>query len=268
MGRRVAARCPAGAIFPAMTSGTTLVISDAHLGAVPSDRERRLISFLRAVPDLGDELLINGDLFDFWFEWRHVVLREHFPVLRALAELTAAGIPVRMVGGNHDAWGGDFLREEIGVEWIEGPVRTRVGGRKAYLAHGDGLAGGDWGYRLLKAVIRSRPARAMFGALHPDLARALVDRVSRTDREVRGGATHHRAEELSRHADEILRDEPGLELVVFGHSHRPELREGPGGGHYLNPGDWIHHFTYGVVSPGELRLEEWEPPQPPPTGTS
>lgn len=245
-----------------MPTPRALVASDAHLGAVPPDRERRFLAFLAAVPDRADELVLAGDVFDFWFEWRHAVQGEHFAVLRRLAEVVDAGVRVRMVAGNHDAWGGAFLEDRIGVELVEGPVVTEVGGRRTYLAHGDGLAGGDWGYRLLKRVTRSRPARVLFRLLHPDLAVPLVRRVSGTGEEVSAedltAGARGRARVLSAHADELLRDRPDVELVVLGHAHRPELREVEPGRHYLNAGDWIRSFTYGVVSPEGVELRRWE----------
>lgn len=244
-----------------MTSANrTIVASDAHLGAVPPSSEERFLDFLSAVPDLGDELLLAGDVFDFWFEYREVVLRRHFPALRRLAEVVDSGVRVRWVGGNHDAWAGSFLRERVGVELVEAPTVTDVGGRRAYLAHGDGLAGGDWGYRLLKRVVRSRPARALFRTVHPDLSIPLVRRVSRTGDEADGLAPERkveRAEALSAHARSLLDSDPALDLVVFGHAHRPELREVDLDRHYLNPGDWISSFTYGVVEPDGVELMEW-----------
>lgn len=244
-----------------MSTSRALVASDAHLGAVPPEQERRFLAFLEHVPDRADELVLAGDVFDFWFEWRHAVQGEHFAVLRRLAEVVDAGVRVRMVGGNHDAWGGAFLEERVGLELVEGPVVTEVGGRRAYLAHGDGLAGGDWGYRILKAVIRSRPARALFRLLHPDLAIPLVRRISGTHHEVEAegetAGVKNRAEALSAHADRVLGDRPEVELVILGHAHRPELREVEPGRHYLNAGDWIRGFTYGVVSPDGVDLRRW-----------
>ncbi len=241
-------------------SDLTCVISDVHLGGVPADNEARFLDFLGAVAERADALVIAGDLFDFWFEYRSVVLREHFDALRRLAEVVEAGVEVRMIGGNHDAWGGDFLRDEIGVRWMRSPAVTEIGGRTAYLAHGDGLADGDWGYRLLKPVMRSEPARRAFRLLHPDLADRIVRLLTRTPRreaEEENGEPG-RARALSEHAGEILRDRGELDLVIFGHAHRPELREVQPGRHYLNPGDWIHSFSYGVVTPTEIRLERWE----------
>ena len=245
-----------------MSSPRALVASDAHLGAVPPRQEERFLAFLEAVPGRADELVLAGDVFDFWFEWRHAVQGEHFPVLRRLADVVDAGVRVRLVGGNHDAWGGAFLEDRVGVELVEGPVITEVGGRRTFLAHGDGLAGGDWGYRILKRVIRSRAARTLFRLLHPDLALPLVRRISGTDEEVEASGetagVRGRAQALSAHADEVLRRRPEVELVVLGHAHRPEIREVEPGRHYLNAGDLIRSCTYGVVSPGGVELRRWE----------
>ena len=243
-----------------MVSRHTLIVSDAHLGAVPSENERAFGALLERVPALAGELLINGDLFDFWFEYRTVILSRHFRTLRRLAEVVDAGIRVRLVGGNHDAWGGEFLRDQIGLELLEGPVVTEVGGRRAYVAHGDGLGGGDWGYRVLKRATRSGAGRGLFRLVHPDFGTRLARLVSATsDKQAAGpGDEDARADHLSRHADEILRSDPSLQLVVFGHAHRPELREVEPGRHYLNAGDWIHHCTYALVDPESVRLLNWQ----------
>lgn len=241
---------------------STIVISDAHLGAAPAENEAALMQFLTEVPDISADLLINGDLFDFWFEYRTVVLSRHFKVLRVLADLADSGVRLRMLGGNHDSWGGRFLSEEIGVELLDGPIRTEVGGRRALVAHGDGLGGGDWGYRALKSVIRSRPARAAFRQLHPDWSSRLIKGVSRT--ESRHGkpddaSSDRRSERLRSLAHETLASEPDLDLVIFGHCHQPELIEVAPGRHYLNSGDWLHHCTWAEVSEDDIRLNQWSP---------
>lgn len=240
---------------------TTLVVSDVHLGAVPEENERRFLGFLDAVPAAADQLIVVGDLFDFWFEYRTVVLKRHFAVLRALARLAESSVEVRMLGGNHDAWGGSFLREEVGVDWTDGPTEMEIRGRRAVVAHGDGLAEGDLGYRVMKSLVRSRPVRALFRSVHPDLAVRVARTASRTstrEEEGRSGSDRKRARVLSRHADRLLVRRPELDLVVFGHAHRPEAREVEPGRWYLNPGDWIHHFSYGIVTPDRVAVRRWE----------
>ncbi|MFQ5678655.1 MAG: UDP-2,3-diacylglucosamine diphosphatase [Gemmatimonadota bacterium] len=249
-----------------MTQGATVVVSDTHLGAIPLSNERAFRAFLAALPGQADDLIINGDLFDFWFEYRSVILRRHFATLRCLAELVERDVRVRLVGGNHDAWGGDFLRRQIGVELLGGETVLEIRGRRTLLAHGDGLGPGDRGYRLLKRLTRARAGTAAFRLLHPDLATRIAARFSSTAaRHAHGpGSEEERAERLSAHALRLLAGDPELELVIFGHSHRPELREVDAGRYYLNPGDWIHHCTYGVITADSVRLRRWDPGRPSP----
>ncbi len=243
-----------------MPEPPTLIASDAHLGATSPEAEATFLAFLDAVPDLTRDLVLAGDVFDFWFEYESVVPSRNFGALRRLAKLTEAGVRVRWLGGNHDAWGGRFLSEELGLELLDAPLVTQVGGRRTFLAHGDGLAGGDWGYRALKAFTRSRPVRTAFRWLHPDLGHLLAGTASRTPSEpaAERDREKRRAERLAAYACELLKADPGLALVIFGHSHRPELTEFAPGRHYLNPGDWIRHFTYGEVGPDGVALHRWK----------
>lgn len=236
------------------------IVSDIHLGAVPRETERAFLSFVEHVGAHARSLLIPGDLFDFWFEWGDVIPGEHFRVLAALSALVDAGIPVSMVGGNHDAWGGRFLRERVGIALTNGMLRTTLGDRAALVAHGDGVGRGDLKYRALKAVIRGRGAIAGFRALHPELGLRLARRVSSTEAKAdEDAASKGRSRYIEAWAVEMLRAEPSLALVVCGHSHVPTMVEVGPGRYYLNSGDWVRNFTYVTVAPGEAPvLRRWE----------
>lgn len=235
------------------------IASDVHLGAVPDRTEHAFVAFLRHVGEHGTALLLNGDLFDFWFEYGTVIPGRHFRVLGALADLVDAGIPVTMVGGNHDAWGGRFLREEVGIAFYDGVLRMDLAGRPALVAHGDGLGRGDLGYRVLKRVLRSRAAILAFRALHPELGVRLAKAVSRTEGRGEGeAAARGRARFLEAWATEQLEADPSLAFVVCGHAHIPAVREVAPGRFYLNAGDWIHHETYITIdAEGTPELHRW-----------
>src|SRR3954466_10603780 len=104
-----------------MLAAPCYIISDVHLGHASEAIERSLLRFLHSLPGRAGSLLINGDLFDFWFEWRRVVPRTGLRVIAALADLRDAGVPVMMIAGNHDCWGGEVLREDAGVDYRLGP---------------------------------------------------------------------------------------------------------------------------------------------------
>jgi UDP-2,3-diacylglucosamine hydrolase len=240
-------------------AGIEYIASDVHLGAVPDATERAFVSFLEHVGRDGASLLLAGDLFDFWFEYGTIIPGRHFRVLAALSRLVEAGIPVTLAGGNHDAWGGRFLREEVGVTFRTGPFRTTLAGRPALVAHGDGLGTGDLRYRVLKTILRSRLTIAAFRALHPELGLRLAAGVSRTD--TRGEIDEHqrsRAAFLEDWSRRQLESEPSLAWVVCGHSHVPALIEIDAGRYYVNAGDWITHFTYVTIDgSGSPRMSRW-----------
>lgn len=235
------------------------IVSDTHLGAVPRETERAFVRFLEHTGSEAASLVINGDLFDFWFEWGPVIPARHFRVLAALAAVVDAGVPVAMVGGNHDAWGGKFLSEDVGMRVIDGVLRTRIGDRPALVAHGDGLGKGDYKYRMLKRVLRSKPAVWGFRALHPELGVMLANRVSNTEAKAdEDHSTKGRAAFLEGWASEQLAMDPSLGLVTCGHSHVPALLEVAPGRYYVNSGDWVSNRTYVTVRPGEPpELKNW-----------
>jgi UDP-2,3-diacylglucosamine hydrolase len=233
------------------------VISDAHLGVAPLAIEKALVAFLRGLQGRAGSLVINGDLFDFWFEWKSVIPRSSFRALAALADLRESGMPVLYVAGNHDCWGDEILRRDIGVEYHVGPWRGGLAGWNARVEHGDGLRDReDRGYRMVKPVMRNRLAIRAFRALHPDWASRLAQGSSDTSRNYR---SKDEGRGLRAIAMDQLAAEPELELLVFGHSHVAALERSARGGVFANAGSWLDAPTYLVVTPERIELRSARP---------
>lgn len=205
-------------------------------------------------------IILNGDLFDFWYEYRWGTTRGYEHVLTCMREIVESGVPVTLMGGNHDWWGGRYLREEIGVEFLREPVVRDVAGKRTFLAHGDGLGQGDLGYRILRGVLRGGLTQWAFGMLPPPVGDRIARLVSATE-----GRTTPRSDQLERAAAleawavARMRRQPELDLVVLGHTHLPVVRQIAPGRWYANPGDWIFHGTYLSLEPGrEPLLMRWE----------
>jgi len=237
----------------------SLIVSDLHLGGVPAAVAEAFIRFTRHWQGRADTLLINGDLFDFWLEYRTAILSQHFHVLRALADLHESGVRLVMVGGNHDAWGGEFLERQIGIELADGLVELELGGRRTLAAHGDGIGPGDTGYKILKRTLRATPTRALMRWIHPDLADLFVQRISKTGERVpeQHERSLARSQVLREYAITLLRERRDIDLVVFGHCHLPEVRRVEGHGLYVNSGDWVSHRTFTVVTPDHVEQHDW-----------
>ena len=237
------------------------IVSDTHLGAISRERERDFVRWLAHTGETASELIVNGDLFDFWFEYKSVVPRGHTRVLGALAALVDAGVPVRFVGGNHDWWGGSFLEDEIGLSVHQDPITLDLAGRRTFIGHGDGLGAGDLGYRMLKILLRGRFTRWGFRWIHPDVGAWIAGHASVT-KDLVGKTTEsqlRRSAHLEAWAREKLRAEPDLDLVVLGHTHIAKLIEVEPKRFYVNAGDWVNNKTFVVLAQGEApRLEEWK----------
>lgn len=239
-----------------MLASPCYIIGDTHLGVGAPDLERRLVGFLRHVPTQAKSLIINGDLFDFWFEWRTVIPRDHFRTLAALADLREAGMEILMVAGNHDCWGGEFLSRDVGIRYQLGAWEGVVAGWRARIDHGDGLrAREDRKYRALRRVLRHPLSKRVFRWLHPDWGTRLArgsSTASRTYRARDAGAG------LRSVAQTTLEANPQLDLLVFGHSHVPALERTARGSVYANAGSWLDAPTYLVLTPERIELRTWD----------
>lgn len=230
------------------------VISDSHLGFAAAGVERSLIRFIKHLQGRAGSLVINGDLFEFWFEWRHVMPRRAFRVLAALADLKDSGVPILMVAGNHDCWGGDLLEQDVGIDYQLEAWSGSLGGWETRVEHGDGLRDReDRKYRALRSVLRNPLAIRAFRWIHPDLGSALANRSSNTSRtyQARDGGSGLRGI-----AEQRLLAEPRLELLIYGHSHVADLRRF-GGGVYANAGSWLDQPTFLCITPQRIALQRW-----------
>ena len=148
------------------------IFSDAHLGSGTPELESKKVAAIAKLAELvkanGDRLIILGDLFDFWFEYRHAIPKEHADVLVLLKGIVGAGIEVDYVSGNHDFWMDDYFEKQIGVTLHRDAFDLTYNGLKLHLLHGDGLAKADRGYRLLKRILRNRFNIWLYRKLPPD----------------------------------------------------------------------------------------------------
>jgi len=234
-----------------------VIVGDAHLGAVPGGVEEAMLDFLARVPELGDGLLVNGDLFDFWFAWRRAIPRGGFRVASALAQL-ARKVPVYMTGGNHDRWGDSFWDRDAGIRFGAEGIQFTVGGMETFAIHGDGLTEQHWSAKLMHRITRNRATIAAFRMLPPDFGFWMVDRLSgKLADSTRDGAVLDRAASAqATWASDYLERNPTIRLLIMGHTHRTALHEAENKRWYVNPGAWLDGLRYAVASGRGVELKQ------------
>jgi len=231
-------------------------VSDSHIGFDQPEVEKRkikyLLEFFYFVKKNGERLFLLGDLYDFWFEYKSVIPRRNIIVLMALKELVDSGVKIDYIIGNHDFWVGDFFKKDLGIQIHQDPLEITLQNKKCFIAHGDGFAPKDVGYRILKKILRNPLNIKLFSLLHPDFGFALADffsNWSRNNREIK-----NKEKEYLQYAKD--RFSKGFDCVVLAHTHQPQQWE-KGGKQYINTGDWMSHFTYGKLENSVLSLEHW-----------
>lgn len=242
--------------------------SDFHLGvdALESskDRERRLVKWLREAAKDAHEIYLVGDLFDFWFEYKHAVPKGFTRVLGTLAELSDQGISIHLFTGNHDMWIFDYLPEEVGATVLREPIVRTWSGKRFFIGHGDGLGPGDHGYKFIKGVFASSLCQWLFARIHPNLGIAIANFWSRKSRK-------HSAEKdrkflgedqewLAQFAREKLQSEH-FDYFIFGHRHLPLDMSVGENARYINLGDWLGYYTYATFDGKSLELLTYDRPE-------
>ena len=236
--------------------------SDQHFGAPTAaasfPREQKFVAWLDTIKKDADAIFLLGDLFDFWFEYKTVVPKGFVRVLGKLAELRDAGIPIYFFVGNHDLWMGDYFTKELNIPVYHDNQEFTFNGKSFLIGHGDGKGPGDKGYKRMKKIFTHPISKWLFNWLHPDIGVKLAQYLSVKNKLISGAEDvkflGKENEWLVQYCNRKLSSKH-YDFFVFGHRHLPLEIELTTTSKYVNLGDWIGYFTYGVFDGESMKLE-------------
>ncbi len=239
--------------------------SDFHLGAPDQQssksREDKIIQWLSFIEKDAAAIFLVGDLFDFWFEYDKVVPKGFVRFMGKIAALRDKGIPIFFFTGNHDLWMKDYFTEELAIPVFHHPIEMKVEGKSFLVGHGDGLGPGDQTYKLLKRVFTNPFSKWLFKWIHPDIgiriahkwsSNSRLSNMEKNENEFKGNDEwlweYCKQMEKSHHFD----------FYIFGHRHLPLDLPVASQSRYINLGEWVSQFTYGVFDGEKLELLKFE----------
>jgi len=239
--------------------------SDQHFGAPTAElsfpREQKFVAWLDEIKVDAEALFLLGDLFDFWFEYKTVVPKGFVRVLGKLAEIRDSGIPIYFFVGNHDLWMSDYFEKELNIPVYRDNKEFTFNHKTFLIGHGDGKGPGDKGYKRMKRVFTNAFSKALFRWLHPDIGVKLGQYLSVKNKLISGD------EDVKFLGEEnewlVLYSKRKLETkhyhyLVFGHRHLPMKITVGENSEYVNLGDWIGYFTYGVFDGENFEIKKFE----------
>jgi len=233
-------------------------ISDIHLGT-PGCQAVALLEFLRRTES--KYLYLVGDIIDGWqLKRRWYWHPSHNDVIQKILRKARKGTEVVYIPGNHDEGARHFLELAFGGITIRAEAIHRTAdGRRLLVTHGDLFDGviqcakwlalvGDLLYTMvLKLNQHFNALRAKMGLPYWSLARFLKHKVKNAVSYIWAFE-----EAVAREARER-----GLDGVVCGHIHHPEMRT-IDGILYCNDGDWVESLCALVEhEDGRLDILYW-----------
>lgn len=220
-------------------------------------REEILFSFFDHVRKSGGTLIINGDLFDFYFEYKYVIPKVYAPLYYQILKLRESSVKVHYILGNHDYWVMDFINDTLFDRVYDDDVKLKIGKKTFYITHGDGFLAWDKSYRALKKFIRSRLFIWFYRSLHPRIGYSFANWLSK-----KGEHYVHTKEYNKKILDEMkVQSKPfldnGCDYFISGHYHQAKELDMKNG-KLMILGDWLSFFSYGKFDGEDLKLHFWK----------
>ena len=237
----------------------TIWISDTHLGT-PGCQAEKLLQFLRNTDS--ETLYMVGDIIDGWqlkrrWYWNQV----HNNILQTVLKKAKKGTRVIFVPGNHDEAVRQFINLDFGgIQIRDELVHETADGKRMLVLHGDRFDGviacAKWlaylGDNMYTVILKFNQIlnvwRARAGMPYWSLSQYLKLKVKNA------------VSYITRFEDAVAAEarKQGLDGVICGHIHKPEIRM-IDGITYCNDGDWVESLSALVEdASGALRLVDWQ----------
>ncbi len=221
------------------------VISDVHLGTYGC-HAKHLLNYLNSIEP--KKLILNGDIIDVWQFSKRYFPKSHLKIIKKIMNMSADGVEIIYITGNHDEMLRKFSGTSIGNISIVDKLVLELHGKKAWFFHGD----------VFDVSIQNAKWLAKLGGYGYD-ALTLLNRFVNWYLERRGKERYSLSKKVKNGVkgaikyindfEKVISDlaiENGYDYVVCGHIHQPKMEHienKHGKTMYLNSGDWVENFT-------------------------
>ncbi len=238
-----------------------IFLSDVHLGSHKHQTDQQLqskiIQLLQYCKANKSLLVILGDLFDYWMEYPgwHPPLGDK--MLEAFKTYHESQPSTLYITGNHDHWHLGYL-DEIGFHLEDEYKLLKIGQKRVFATHGDGLADPKWGLSrsLFNRLLRSPRFIKLFRTIFaPEVGLSVMKKISRFNKKFEFEQKKRQTNHLNNWASSLLLEDL-FDAVVCGHNHNPQI-ESFNNGIFLNPGPFGNRNSLGWYFQDSFKLMRW-----------
>lgn len=241
-----------------------LFLSDVHLGAFPEEQNRlledELVELVSYCEEKKLQIIILGDLFDYWMEYPDC----HPPVGEKLLHRFQqyhhkTGRRTLYITGNHDNWTRGYL-DSLGFD-IEHEYRIIETREISFMVmHGDGLqdAAMNFPRSLMNRILRNSYFVYIYQTLLPPRwGWQLMKLFSQNRKDNPDNAKNcNIRHSIDSWAKNRVSSDPSIQAIIYGHHHRPFLNS-QNGNTCMNCGSFAGDKTVGLYTNKKFRIVNW-----------
>ena len=234
-------------------------VSDNHFQKRNDDSERgrrkKFYSLLNHIKDNQGTLIIGGDFFDFWFEYKGYVPFEYLDIFEKLKELKSSGVEIYYILGNHDYWDFGFFNRTFATESFKNQFCFKHDNKKIVIMHGDGVLKEDRGYRLFRRIIRSKLCIFLYNLLSPRIGYYIANKISHADKP-KEYYKHNEIikKKLTKYAEKKWNE---VDVLLLGHYHQSGIIT-KNNKKLIFLGDWLNQFLVTKYDNGSWEQINWD----------
>jgi UDP-2,3-diacylglucosamine hydrolase len=224
-----------------------LFISDLHLCASRPHITTAFLNFLKNTAISAASLYILGDLFEYWAGDDDVGDPHHQAVITAFRTLADSGVKIFFMHGNRDFLIAEIFCKSANIVLLQDPTLINLDGKRTLLSHGDELCTDDIAYQAFRYRIRNQIWQTDF------LSQPLQSRKQQIEA-IRMRSEHEKSQKTTlimdvnpEAVDALLIAYNYPELLIHGHTHRPNEHHIQLNGHHITRwvlGDWYEQGSY------------------------
>jgi len=233
-------------------------ISDNHFqkrtDQFEQERRKKFYSLLDHIKEVNGTLIIGGDFFDFWFDYKGYAPLEYLEIFEKLKDLKNNNIDIYYILGNHDYWDFGFFDRTFSVKSFKDQFKFKKYGQDCLIIHGDGILKEDYSYRLFRRIIRSKLCIFLFNLLSPRIGYFIAKKISHADKPKEYYKDNQLIKKkLLSYAQEKWKD---VDVLLVGHYHQEGIVE-KGNKKLIFLGDWLNKYLVTKYDNGKWEQIKW-----------
>jgi len=234
------------------------IISDNHFqkrtDQFEQERRKKFYSLLDHIKEVNGTLIIGGDFFDFWFDYKGYAPLEYLEIFEKLKDLKNNNIDIYYILGNHDYWDFGFFDRTFSVKSFKDQFKFKKYGQDCLIIHGDGILKEDYNYRLFRRIIRSKLCIFLFNLLSPRIGYFIAKKISHADKPKEYYKDNQLIKKkLLSYAQEKWKD---VDVLLVGHYHQEGIVE-KGNKKLIFLGDWLNKYLVTKYDNGKWEQIKW-----------